>query len=447
MADKPASLSSKDRKIIVTLCLMIVFGNINLTMFNLAVPFISRDYGLSSSQVSWVMVGYSMIMAVGAGTYSKLAEIFSIRHLYAAGLLIFAAGSLLGFFANSYALVIAGRLVQAAGASCISPLSYGLISRFFAAGLRGKVLGVLSATIAFASGFGPVFGGFVEEYAGWHVLFLISGLCLLLIPLVLKHIPDTGSGTGNFDIPGMVLFSAGLALLMAGVTMNLWVGLMGLAALFCFWCHIRKARSPFISPSLLKNSRYRRILWVALITFLCNTGLTFMVPLIMVKFFHLAVGTIGLIMVPASASAALLGLVIGRWIDKYGSLRVLLFSQVLAAAGFALLSLFDRLAILAIALLMIVPVVGLNGMLTSSGKLISLTLKPDEQSMGMGLYTLAYLLGGAVGPAVVGRWIDLDFSFRSAFLLLAAAGAASLLPAVGSREPKRTLMNKKTTDS
>lgn len=419
-----------DRRLIVTLCLLIVFGNINLTMFNLAISAISSTFSLSSSQASWVMVGYSIVMAVGAGAYSKLSESFSFRHLYAAGLLLFAAGSFLGFFASSFTQVIAGRLVQAAGAASISPLSYGITAKFFSPRIRGRVLGILSATIAFVSGFGPVFGGFIGQYAGWHTLFLISGACILVLPLVLKTIPDTECRHGSVDILGMLLFSTGMAFLMIGITAHLLFGFAGLAALGCFWFHIRRTSQPFLSPGLLKNARYRRTLWVAFITFLCNTGLTFILPILMKSTFHMPTGRIGLLMIPGAAAAALLGSAIGRWSDRYGSLRILMLSQIFVIAGFVLLSFFTGFQPIGIAFLMMIPIIGFNGMLTASGKLISLALEQSQFGMGMGVFTLAYLLGGAFGPALVGRFLDFKVSFAAIYLIFAAIAALSLLLAL-----------------
>lgn len=434
MKNKPAALSVKDTKLVGTLCLLIIFGNINLTMFNLAVPSISLSFSLSSSQVSWIMTGYSIIMAVGAGAYSKLTESFSFKFLYTVGLLLFTVGSLVGFLSSSFIQVIIGRLIQAAGASAISPLSYGIVTRFFRSDIRGRVLGMISATIAFASGFGPVFGGFIEEYAGWHALFLVSGSCLFVLPFIFKYIPNAEYHKEPFDVIGMVLFSAGIAFLMLGVTINPLLCIGGLSALGGFWIYINKADHPFISGSLLKKTRYRRILWIALISFLCNTGLTFILPIIMKSVFHMSMQKIGMLMIPGAVSAAFLGSVIGRWSDRYGSLRILIISQWLVISGFILLSFSTWFTPLTIAFLIILPMIGFNGMLTAGGKLISLTLDKSELGIGMGIFTLAYLLGGAFGPALAGRLIDLKVSFGATYIILAIIGLLSFLLALSIRE-------------
>ncbi|MCY1713646.1 MFS transporter [Caproiciproducens galactitolivorans] len=436
MKDQSVSLSKNDKKLIGTLCILIVYAKINLTMFNLAVPSISSAFSLSTSQVSWIMAGYTVILAVGAGVYSKLTGRFSFKFLYVVGLLLFTVGSLFGFLATSFTQVMIGRIIQATGAAAISPLSYGIVTRFFRSSIRGRVLGALSATIAFASGFGPVFGGFVEEYAGWHALFLVSGSCLLVLPFIFKYIPDAARQKEPFDIAGMVLFSSGITFFMLGITMNPFLCLVGLLVLGAFWIYINKVDHPFISAGLLKKTYYRRTLWIAFITFLCNTGLTFFLPIIMKSAFSMPTSEIGLLMIPGALAATLLGSAIGLWSDRYGSRRVLKISHWLMIGGFILLSFSSKLSPPVIALLVILPMIGTNGMLTASGKLISLTLDQSELGMGMGIFTLAYLLGGAFGPALVGRFIDLNMSFEMIYIILAVIGLVSFLLTLFVQETK-----------
>ena len=419
------SLTKSDRKLIGILCLLFLFGNMNITMFNLAIPSIAASFTLTSSQVSWVMVGYSILMAIGAGTYGKLTESYSIRHLYVIGLFLFAIGSIVGFFAPSYWQVIVGRLLQAAGASAISPLSYALATVYFGSENRGQALGALSASIAFASGFGPVFGGFIEQYAGWHALFLISGSSFLLVPLILKYVPDLEHTRGTFDIFGAVLFSAGLACILLGVTMHWLYLFIGAALLARFYIHIQKAPQPFMQASFLRNGPFLRILWIGFLTFVCNTGLFFLLPLVMKHTFHLPSSTIGILILPGAAVAAMLGSSIGRWTNHYGSSWILKISQYSLIGGFILLGLFVSLPPWVDALVVIILMLAFNGLLTASGNLVSTTLSVSELGIGMGIFTLFYLLGGAFGPALAARLIDLNIPFSIIYYIFAMLGVLS----------------------
>ena len=221
---------------------------------------------------------------------------------------------------------------------------------------------------------------------------------------------------------------------MLGITMNFVLCIGGLAVLGGFWGYINKADHPFISASLLKKAPYRRLLWIALITFLCNTGLTFILPIIMKSIFEMPTGEGGLLMGPCALAATFLGPIIGSWRDRYGSPRILKISHWLVIGGFILLSFSAKLTPWVIALLIILPMVGANGLLTAGGKLISLTLDHSELGMGMGIFTLAYLLGGAFGPALTGRLIDLNMSYRMVYISLAIIGLLSFLLTLFVRE-------------
>jgi MFS transporter, DHA2 family, metal-tetracycline-proton antiporter len=425
MDNESCSLTRNSRNLIGTLCLLFVFGNMNITMFNLAIPSISESFMLTSSQASWVMVGYSILMAIGAGTYSKLTESFSFQRLYIIGLTLLVTGSIIGFLTTSYWQVILGRLLQAAGASSFSPLSYAITIQYFNPSVRGQVLGALSATIAFASGFGPVFGGFIEQYFGWHALFLVSASSIFILPLILKYVPNTEHKRGAFDILGAALFSAGLTFILLGVTFKWLLTFIGVAFLVRFGMSIQKTAHPFIPATFIKNVPYQRILSISFLTFTSNTGLTFILPIMLKATFHLTTSIIGLLMLPGAISAALLGSFIGRWTDQYGSSQVLIISHCCLIGGFILMGASLQFSPWVDALWIIILMIGFNGILTASAKLVPSTLNLSEFSAGMGIFTLFYLLGGSFGPAVTGRLVDLSIPYASIYYILALLGVLS----------------------
>ncbi|MCK9907000.1 MFS transporter, partial [Frankia sp. Cpl3] len=87
---------------------------------------------------------------------------------------LFAVGSFTGFLAQNYGMLLAGRFIQSAGAASIPALAMIIPTRFFPAEQRGRVLGVIASTLAFASGIGPIVGGFITGTLHWRFLFLLS---------------------------------------------------------------------------------------------------------------------------------------------------------------------------------------------------------------------------------------------------------------------------------
>nr|MCX3330675.1 MFS transporter [Bacillus pacificus] len=83
--------------IILTFCALSLLAAMNSVLFNVALSHISKDLSVNPSQVSWIAVGYSMVVAIGSVTYGKLADYFSIKKLFIIGIVLFNLGSIIGF--------------------------------------------------------------------------------------------------------------------------------------------------------------------------------------------------------------------------------------------------------------------------------------------------------------------------------------------------------------
>jgi DHA2 family metal-tetracycline-proton antiporter-like MFS transporter len=141
---------------------LVFLSVLNETVFGVSTPTIARQFSLTPSGVSWMMTIFMILFGTGAVIYGKLADIYSLRRLIVVGVLLYVSGSLLGFaFRSSYALVVASRALQGAGASAIPALVSVLVIRSFGVHERGKVFGLITSTVSAAMGVGPVIGGLV----------------------------------------------------------------------------------------------------------------------------------------------------------------------------------------------------------------------------------------------------------------------------------------------
>jgi len=92
------------------------------------------------------------------------------------------------------------------------PLAMSLLSVAFPPAERGKALGIFSGVTGLALIAGPVVGGAVVEGIAWQWIFWINiPISLLVIPLVLRRIPESFGKDTALDIPGLALV-AGAAL-------------------------------------------------------------------------------------------------------------------------------------------------------------------------------------------------------------------------------------------
>jgi len=113
-------------KLIRVLAFTLLISVMSATMFNIVLPRIADDYDLTFSQVSWVSSAFLLVYAIGTVIYGKLADSYKLKNLLTFGIVFFAAGSLLGLAADSYAAVLIGRILQAVGAAVI-PATAGII--------------------------------------------------------------------------------------------------------------------------------------------------------------------------------------------------------------------------------------------------------------------------------------------------------------------------------
>lgn len=399
--------TANEKKLVRLLCFILLFSVMNVTMFNIVLPDIAQDFKLMPSEVSWVVTGYSIMYAIGSLTYGKLADIYPLKSLMTIGLLLFAAGSIIGFVSPNYALIVAARLIQSAGAAAIPALAMLLPVRLFPAERRGRVLGVIASAIAFASGVGPVVGGFISSSLNWRYLFLISVLTLVTLPFFRKWLPKEETRSGSFDIPGAVLLAGTVASFMLSITRwNGWYLLAGIILLALFGLRVITAKQPFVRVSLFRNRDYSSALISGFLALGVSFAIMFLTPMMLSKLSGVNTATIGLIMFPGAMSAALLGRYGGRWTDKKGSLFIIVIALILMLLGQLTLSTFSGHAVWMIAICLIFGNVGASFFQASMTKLVSTTLPAGQTGVGMGIFTLTNFMAGAITGAVISKIID-----------------------------------------
>jgi DHA2 family metal-tetracycline-proton antiporter-like MFS transporter len=396
------------QSITLPLSFIIFFSVLNGTMFHVAVPDISAEYRLMPSEVSWVMTAYILVFAVGSLIYGKLADIYSVRSLITIGLTLMNIGSLMGLFTKVYPMLIASRLVQSAGGSAIPALAMIVITRYFHAGVRGRVLGIIASIVILAAGLGPIIGGFISGTFHWRYLFLVSIATTIAIPVMRRLLPDEDGDRGSFDVSGASLISAGTASLLVFVTLGgIWFLIAGMIMLSWFSFHIRRIERPFVDYSLFLNRHYRNTVITTFLAIGTVFGMMFMVPIMLRELNGLSSNLIGLTMFPGAMSAVIIGALGGRLSDKRGSRFVFYIGAGLLITGFLLLSTFTGKGYRIIAVNLIVCYAGFSLLQSSLPHTTSIVLSKDQTGIGMGIYNLLFFISGALSSAFIGRLLDL----------------------------------------
>lgn len=402
--DLPAS-----ENISIPLNFIIFFSVLNGTMFPVAVPDISAEFAILPSEVSWVMTGYILVFAVGSLIYGKLADIYPVKNLITTGLLLLNGGSIAGVLSIWYPVLIAARVLQAAGGAAIPALAMIVVTRYCLPDNRGRVLGFIASTVALAAGLGPIIGGFISGMFHWRYLFIAPLATMIAIPHMRRVLPDETKRNNYFDLKGAVLISGGASSLLVFVTQgNLWMMTAGLLLIIWFTLHIRRVKTPFIHPSVFRNQSFRSAVLVTFLSIGMVFGMMFMIPLMLRHLNDLSANYIGLTMFPGAMSAVLMGFIGGSLSDSKGSVFVVYLGQGFLIGGFFLLSTFAGQTPLIIALSLVVCYSGFAFLQSSLPHTVSMVLSEEHIGIGMGIYNLLFFISGAFSSAIIGRVLDME---------------------------------------
>lgn len=236
------------------------------TVVALALPAIRGDVGASAEGLQWVMNGYLLTIAVLVVTAGRLGDMFGRKRVFVIGMVLFAAGSVLSGAAGDQDALIAGRVLQGAGAAPMLSLSLALVVNVFPAAEQPRALGIWAAVSALALAIGPLAGGLLIEL-DWRVLFWINlpvaALGIAITAIAAPESTDPGAGT-RIDWIGLAALSVGLtAIVLALVQSQAWsdaavagLAAVGLLLLLAFWRIERRVREPIVDFALFRNGPY-----------------------------------------------------------------------------------------------------------------------------------------------------------------------------------------------
>lgn len=132
---------------------------LDITIVNVALPDIGRDFDSPLSDLQWVIDAYALALAAGLLTGGSLADLWGRRRLYAAGLAIFTAGSLLCGLATGPLFLSLARAGQGVGGAVVWATSLALLGDAFRGRDRGTAFGIYGGVLGLAAAVGPLLGG------------------------------------------------------------------------------------------------------------------------------------------------------------------------------------------------------------------------------------------------------------------------------------------------
>jgi len=203
----------------VAVCLGTFMLLLDVTIVIVALPDIQTSLGASFSEVQWTIDAYSLSLAVLMLPAGSLADLFGRRRLFAIGLVVFTAGSLLCGLAQSPTMLIASRAAQGVGGAIMFATSLALLAQTFHGRDRGTAFGVWGAVTGVSVALGPVLGGVLTSALGWRWIFLVNlPVGIAAIAITVRYVAESRpEQSRRLDPAGFGVFTVGLLSLIYGL--------------------------------------------------------------------------------------------------------------------------------------------------------------------------------------------------------------------------------------
>jgi EmrB/QacA subfamily drug resistance transporter len=201
-------------------CMSILIVGLDVTILNVALPSIQKDFGASVSGAQWTIDAYTLVIACLLMLSGSTGDRFGRRRTFQIGLAIFTAGSLLCSIAPGLGWLIAFRGMQAVGGSMLNPVAMSIVTNIFTEPKeRARAIGWWGGVAGISIAGGPLVGGLLVQAIDWRAVFWINvPVGLAAIFLTHKFVPESKAlHARRFDPVGQVLMILMLGLLVFGI--------------------------------------------------------------------------------------------------------------------------------------------------------------------------------------------------------------------------------------
>jgi len=426
--------------ILVALLLAAFLVNLDTTMVNVALPALVRELGATTTQLQWVVDAYNLVFAALLLTFGSLSDRFGRKRMLLAGLVVFGAASLAGGFCTTPAQLIAARAVMGLGAAMTFPATLSLISNVFTERReRARAIGLWGATAGVAIATGPIAGGWLLEHYSWAAIFIamapVAAAAAVFVALVVPASKDPGAAA--VDVPGLVLSSAAMALLVftiieapaygwsSGRSVAGFAASAVLLAAFIVW--ERRAAHPMLEVRLFANMRFSAASGVVTVAFFTLFGFIFLITL----YFQFVRGysplSTGVRLLPVAVSVGI-GSVAGTQLAVRAGTKLIVTTGLVAMAafyGWAAATISATLAYGIIAAQMVLYGLGLGLSSAPATESIMGAIPRAKAGVGSAINDSTRLVGGTLGVAVIGSVYASVYASRLSAAMPAAVPASA----------------------
>jgi EmrB/QacA subfamily drug resistance transporter len=433
---------------------------LDTTIVNVALPSIRADLKFTETSLVWVVNAYMLTFGGFLLLGGRLGDLFGHRRMFLAGVALFTIASLACGMAPTQFALVAARAVQGIGGALVSAVGLSLIMTMFTdAGERARAMGVYGFVCAGGGSVGVLLGGVLTTLLDWRWIFLVNLPIGIVVALLCRALiaPGQRDAARRLDSAGALLVTVALLVAVYAVvnaneagwtsarTLGLLLAALALGALFI--AVERRVAQPLMPLGLFAH----RNLAVANISGVLWAAAMFAWFFMSALYLQLVLGytpmQVGLSFLPGNLIMAFMSLgASARLVVRWGIRGPFAVGLLIAACG---LGLFARAPVEGSFLVDVFPamvLLGIGAGIAFNPMMLAAMndVAPQDAGLASGLVNTSFMMGGALGLAVLAsvaaartaeaqaggaiEAVALNAGYRLAFLLgaLFAAGMALL---------------------
>lgn len=381
-----------------------------------ALPAITREFGVGIDAAVWVLAIGSLLFAVPMAIFGKLGDMFGHRRIYLIGTGSFAVAALLAGLAPSFGGLIFFRGLQGLSSAPAYTATMVLIATTFRGDERGRAMAIFAMAASAAWAAGPVVGGILMQWFSWRSIILVEvPVALVALILAWRLMPDDSRRSRpQFDLFGASSLTASVLTLMVTLRMVVlwgWTGAptlsMGALSLVLFGVFLAvesRAEHPFVPLSLFANTRFAAATMFSMTQMITLFGATLLALLFLQELKGYGPARAGLLVAGLSIARLVAEPLAGRITELRGSrLPSLIGTYLIAAVALGLaLSLSASLPDWLIASAMVALGVGISLSRTPVNTAVTHMVENHRLGLALGVFSMLTFASGSLGQAFFG---------------------------------------------
>ena len=378
----------------------------------ISTPEIGKDLGLDIVTLGWILSSFLLSSSALMLTAGRLGDCIGYKRIFAAGLIFSLIGCIIASFASTFTVLIIALVIIGVCSGFMWATTIPLRLCAFPVGMRGKLMGHNSAAVYSGVAAGPVVGGVLIHYFGWHSIFLavipIVLFTLLLTRVYVWKLPDNiHKSLSGFDTGGSVLFAVAMITLIYGFSgipgMTGFLCIVGSLVLFCvFILYEKRVASPIFDVNLLfGNRKFMLAGTAAMLGYSITAGMMYVMPLFIQSIMGYSPLITGMVYVGAALCQVIFSIIAGTLSDRVTSGHISAVGLAIAVISLVLLLGIDTTtSLFIIAGLMMVLYTGLAFFGTPNTFAIMGSVPMEKHGMAAGTIATLRRFGNQISIAI-----------------------------------------------